>query len=294
MVAPTGLTSIQPGQVCKLKKALYGLKQASRDWFAKLSNFFISAEYTQSMNDHSLFINSSERSFTAILVYVDDIILAGNDKEEIDRIREALNKTFKNKDLGDLRYFLGLEVARSKKGIIINQRKYTLELLKDAGLLACKLAATPIDNLVKLSSNGSVPFTDVHAYRRLIRRLMYLTNTRPDITFSVQQLSQFLDKPTIAHYDAVIRILKYIKGAPSLGLYFSSNSSAHLKVVCNSDWGTCSDSRQSVTGSSVYLGDSFISWKSKKQGTVSKSSCEAEYRAMATITCEIQWLVYLL
>jgi len=177
------LTSIQPGQVCKLKRALYGLKEASREWFAKLSSFFISTGYTQSMNGYSLFINSSKRSFAALLVYVDDIILAENGKEEIERVKEALNKTFKIKDLGDLRYFLGFDVAGSKKGIIMNQRKYALKLLTDAGLLACKPAVTPMDNLVKLSSTGSVPFTNVHAYRRLIGRLMYLTNTRPDITF---------------------------------------------------------------------------------------------------------------
>jgi len=169
-----------------------------------------------------------------------------------------------------------------------------LELLTDVGLLACKPAITPMDNLIKLSSTESVPFTDVHAYRRLIGRLMYLTNTQLDVTFSIQQLSQFLDKPTISHYNATIKILKYIKGALSLDLFFSSNSSAHLKAFCDSDWGTFSDSRQSVTGFSVYLGNSLISWKSKKQGTISNSSCETEYRAMATITCEIQWLVYLL
>ena len=217
--------------------------------------------YTQSINDYSLFINSSEGSFTALLVYVDDIILPGNDKEEIDRVKDALNKTFKIKDLGDLRYFLGFEVARSKKGIMMNQRKYALELLTDAGLLVCKPVVTFMDNLIKLSSTGSVPFTDVHAYWRLIGRLMYLTNTRPDITFSVQQLSKFLDKPTIAHYHATFRILKYIKWAPSLGLFFSSSSSANLKAFCDSDWATCSDSRQSVTGFSVYLGNSLISWK---------------------------------
>ena len=152
-----------------------------------------------------------------------------------------------------------------------------------------------MDNLVNLSSIGSVPFTDVHihVYRRLIGRLMYLTNTRPDITFFVHQLSQFLDKPTIAHHNAAIRILKYIKGALSPGLFFPSNNLAHLKVFCDSDWGTCSDSRQSVTGLSVYLGNSLISWKSNKQGTISKSSCEVEYRAMAIVICEIQWLVYL-
>jgi len=161
-------------------------------WFAKLSSFFIYAIYTQSINDYSLCINSSEWSFTTLLVYVDDIILVENDKEEIDWVKEALNKTFKIKDLGDLRYFLGFEIARSKKEIMMNQRKYALELLIDASLLPCKTVVTPMDNLVKLSFTRSVSFTDVHAYRRLIGRLMYLTNTRPDITFSVQQLSQFL------------------------------------------------------------------------------------------------------
>jgi len=159
MVAPPRLTSIPPGKVCKLRKALYGLKQASKEWFVKLSSsFLLSMGYTQSMNDHSLFINSSKGSFTALLVYVDDIILTRNDKEEIARIKQALNQTFKIKDLGNLRYFLGLEVARSKTRIMVNQRKYALELLTDAGLLACKPAPTPIDNHEKCSSTGSVPF----------------------------------------------------------------------------------------------------------------------------------------
>jgi len=144
--------------------------------------------------------------------------------------KKALNKTFKIKDLGDLRYFLGFEVVRGKKGIMKNQRKHALELLTDAGLLAYKPTVTLMDNIVELSFTISVHFTNVHAYRRLIGRLMYLTNTRPDITFFVQQLSQFLDKPTIAHYNATIRILKYIKGASTLGLFFSSNSFAHLKA----------------------------------------------------------------
>ena len=165
----------------------------------------------------------------------------------------------------------------------MNQRKYALEFLIYAGLLIYKPAVTPMNNLVKLSSIGSVSFTNVHAYRRLIGRLMYLTNTRPDITFSLHQLSQFLDKPRIAHYNAAIRILKYIKGAPSLGLLFSSSSSAHLKAFCDSEWGTCSDSRQSVIGFSVYIGNSLISWKSKKQRTISKNSYEVEYGAMTLL-----------
>jgi len=126
------------------------------------------------LNDYSLFINFSEGSLTTLLVYVDDIILPENDKEEIERVKEALNKTFKIKDLGDLRYFLDFEVARSNKRIMMNQRKYALKLLIDVGLLAYKPAVTPMDNLVKLSSTGSVSFTDVHAYKRLIGTLMSL------------------------------------------------------------------------------------------------------------------------
>jgi len=161
------------------------------------------------MNDNSLLINSSEGSFTTLLMYVNDIILVGNDKKEIEQIKQALNQTFKIKDLGDLRYFLGLEIVRSKKGIVMNPMKYALKLLTNVGPLACKLALTPIDN-----------HANVQAYKRLIRILMYLTYTRPDITFYVQQISQFLAKPAIAHYNATIRILKYIKGAPGL-VYFS-------------------------------------------------------------------------
>jgi len=158
MIAPPRSTSIQPGQVCKLKRVLYGLKQAIIEWFAKLSFFLLSTGYTQSMNDHSLFIDSSEGSCISLLAYVDDILLKGNDKKKIDIIKQALNKIFKIKDLRDLRYFLGLKVERSKKWIMVNQRKYALELLTDAGLLACKPALIPIDH-AKLSSTGSVPFT---------------------------------------------------------------------------------------------------------------------------------------
>jgi len=145
-----------------------------------LSSFFISTGYTQSINDYSLFINSSEGYFTTLLVYVDDIILARNDKEDIKQVKEALNKTFKIKDFGDLRYFLGFEVARSKKGTMMNKRKYALELLTNTGLLPYKPTITPMDILAKFSSTRSLPFTDVHAYRRLIGRLMYLII--PDLT----------------------------------------------------------------------------------------------------------------
>lgn len=216
MKLPLSLSSTQPGQVCKLQKSLYGLKQASRQWFAKLSTFLIALGYTQSKSDYSLFVQTTASSFTALLVYVDDVILTGNDNSEINAIKSVLDSTFKIKDLGNLKFFLGLEVARNKDGIVVNQCKYNLELIIDAGLLACKPVNSPVDNKVRLHKEDATPFEDVHEYKRLIGRLLYLTTTRPDITFAVQHLSQFLAKPSISHHAAALRILRYLKEFPAL------------------------------------------------------------------------------
>lgn len=137
-------------------------------------------------------------------------------------------------------------------------------------------------------------FDDAPAYRRLIGRLLYLTTTRPDISFAVQQLSQFMNKPTTTHHDAALRVLRYLKGSPGLGLFMFGSSILQLKAYSDSDWASCLDTRRSIMGYCVYLGSSLVSWRSKKQSTISKSSCEAEYRAMAATTCEIQWITFLL
>ncbi|KAK2413561.1 putative mitochondrial protein [Trifolium repens] len=280
-------------KVCKLQKSIYGLKQASRQWYSKLSESLISFGYMQSSSDFSLFTKFNESSFTALLVYVDDIVLAGNDISEIQNVKSFLNDRFKIKDLGPLRYFLGLEVARSKQGILLNQRKYTLELLEDSGNLAAKSSLTPYDISLKLQNSDSPLYNDETQYRRLIGRLIYLTTTRPDISFVVQQLSQFVSQPRQVHYHAAIRVLQYLKTAPAKGLFYSATSDLKLSSFADSDWATCPTTRKSVTGYCVFLGSSLISWKSKKQSTVSKSSTEAEYRALASLTCELQWLMYL-
>ena len=171
------------------------------------------------------------------------MILAGNDSIEIAAVKHQLDSLFKIKDLGQLKFFLGLEVARSSRGITLCQCKYTLELLESAGLLACKPAVTPMNPSVKLSKDDGNPFPDVAAYRRLVGQLLYLTNTRPDIYFTVTFLSQFMSHPMHSHYQAALQVLRYLKGSPGLGLFFLCNFELKLKCFSDSDWASHPNSR---------------------------------------------------
>jgi hypothetical protein len=188
----------------------------------------IQHHYVQASSDHSLFIKKSDTTFTALLVYVDDVILAGNSLSEFQHIKSVLHHSFQIKDLGVLKYFLGLEVSHSTQGIFLCQRKYCLDLLSDSGFLGTKPVSTPSDPSTKLHNDSGPLYTDIPSYRRLIGRLLYLTTTRPDITFVTQQLSQFLAKPTITHYHAATRVLRYLKNNP--GLFFPRDSSSHLRI----------------------------------------------------------------
>ncbi|WVZ17715.1 hypothetical protein V8G54_010697 [Vigna mungo] len=295
MKVPPGLTTSTPNQVCKLQRSLYGLKQAGRQWYAKLHNFLLSHNYNCSTSDNSLFLKHDGQYLTAILIYVDDILITGNNDGEIQHITNLLHSTFRIKNLGDLTYFLGLEVARNSKGIHLSQRKYVLDILAETGMLDSSPVPTPMVH--KHSATNTDQFLNgdaVASYRRLIGKLIYLTTTRPDITFAVNHLSQFMSAPTTAHQQATTRILRYLKGTPGTGIHFPCNSTIQLKVFCDSDWATCPNTRRSVTGFTIYLGNSLISWRSKKQPSVSRSSSEAEYRSLASTVCEMQWLTYLL
>jgi hypothetical protein len=294
MTVPPGVTSPKPNQVCKLLKSLYGLKQASRKWYEKLTGLLLSQGYQQSNSDYSLFTLSQNNSFTALLVYVDDIILAGDSLDEFARIKKVMDEEFKIKDLGKLKYFLGIEVAHSKSGISICQRKYCLNLLKDTGLLGSKPISTPLDTSVKLYQDNSAAYEDIQGYRRLVGKLLYLTTTRPDIAFVTQQLSQFLSTPTMTHYDTACRVVRYLKGSPGRGLFFPRSSIIQLLGFADADWANCVDTRRSTSGYCFFLGTSLISWRAKKQSTVSRSSSEAEYRSLSFAACELQWLIYLL
>nr|KYP57022.1 Retrovirus-related Pol polyprotein from transposon TNT 1-94 [Cajanus cajan] len=235
MQPPPGLSLLKPGQVCRLQCSLYGLKQASRQWYARLSSFLVSHGYKHSTSDHSLFLKFSSTTVTALLVYVDDIILAGNNIHEITHITYLLDQTFKIKDLGDLKFFLGLEVARNASGIHLSQRKYVLDILSDNGMLASRPASTPMDSGTRLHASSGTLLSDPSTYRRLIGRLIYLTTTRSDITHAVQHLSQFVSNPTSTHHQATFRVLRYLKRAPGSGIFLDANSSIQLKAFSDSD-----------------------------------------------------------
>ncbi|MDV3143325.1 MAG: reverse transcriptase domain-containing protein, partial [Sweet potato little leaf phytoplasma] len=215
---PKVIDSTEKRLVCRLNKSIYGLKQASRQWFAKFSDTLITLGFTQSKADYSLFVKGTGNNFLALLVYVDDVIITGANMNLVERLKHLLNECFKLKDLGSLKFFLGLELARSSQGISISQRHYTLQLLEDTGLLGAKPESVPLDPLLKLQSSDDNLLHDPSVYRRLIGWLIYLTISRRDIMYVVNKLSQFVARPCKIHLDAAHHLLRYLKSSPEIFL----------------------------------------------------------------------------
>ncbi|CAM8881042.1 unnamed protein product [Rhodiola kirilowii] len=222
-------------------------------------------------------------------VYVDDIVITGNNSEGIDSLKGFLQTQFNTKDLGRLRYFLGVEVSRSKKGIFLSQRKYVLDLLSETGKIGAKPCSTPMIPNLQLTKSGEL-FDDPERYRRLVGKLNYLRMTRPDIAYPVSVVSQYMSSPTVDHWKAVEQILGYLKGSPGRGIVYGSHGHENIECFSDADWAGSKEDRRSTSGYGIMFGGNLISWQSKKQKVVSRSSAESEYRAMSTSTCEIVWI----
>jgi len=295
----------KPDHVCLLHKSLYGLKQAPRAWFQRLSTTLHTIGFHASKTDPSLFIYSSKGVLLYMLIYVDDIILTGNSPRDIDRVVNILSRTFALQDLGELSYFLGIEIVKQGSDLLLSQRKYILELLERAGLSNSKPVPTPITTTANLSLGDSAPFENPVRYRQIVGALQYATLSRPDITYAVNKVCQFMHSPTQNHWSTVKRILRYLQGTVTCGLLIKHNSPTllhaytdsaftSLRAFSDADWAGCPDDRRSTGGYAIYLGSNLVSWSARKQKTVSRSSTESEYKALADTVAELTWLQTLL
>ncbi|XP_021321359.1 uncharacterized protein LOC110437291 [Sorghum bicolor] len=284
-----------PDIVCRLKKSLYSLKQAPRAWNHRFVAFLLTLGFVEAKSDISLFIYHYGAETAYLLLYVDDIVLTASSESLLRRIIASLQQEFAMKDLGRLHHFLGVTVEPHPAGLLLHQRQYTLDILERAGMTDCKPCSTPVDTQGKLSEVEGTQVTDPTAYRSLAGALQYLIFTRPDITYAVQQICLHMHDPREPHLVALKRILRYLRGSVDFGLLLHRRSSStELVVYTDADWTGCPDTRRSTSGYAVFLGDNLVSWSSKRQPVVSRSSAEAEYRAVANGVAEASWLQQLL
>ena len=282
--------------LCKLDKALYGLKQAPRAWYSRLCDKLQALGFKPSRGDTSLFFFRRGKTIMFMLVYVDDIIVASSSQDATIALLADLRRDFALKDLGDLHYFLGIEVKKVKDGILLTQEKYVMVILKRAGMTNCKISNMPLSTSEKLSKEQGEPLgaEESTRYISMVGALQYLTLTRSDICFPVNKVCQYLHAPASQHMTTVKRILRYLKGTMSTGLKFTKSACNIVSAFSDADWAGCPDDRRSTGGFCVFFGPNLISWSARKQATVSRSSTEAEYKSLANATAEIIWVQTLL
>ncbi|GJT52271.1 putative ribonuclease H-like domain-containing protein [Tanacetum coccineum] len=279
---PKGFVDPQhPKKVYKVVKALYGLHQAPRAWYATLSTFLLKHGYRRGTIDKTLFLKKHKRDIILVQVYVDDIIFGSTKKAWCDEFEALMKGEFEMSAMGELTFFLGLQVQQRPDGIFISQDKYVQEILKKFDLECVRTATTPYEAPKPKSKNEPDSPVNVHLYRSMIGSLMYLTASRPDIMFAVSACSRNQVTPTTSNLEAVKKIFKYLKGQPRLGLWYPRESPFVLEAYSDSDYAGANKDRKSTTGGCQFLGRRLISWQCKKQTIVATSSTEAEYVAAA-------------
>ncbi|GKB94069.1 retrovirus-related pol polyprotein from transposon TNT 1-94 [Tanacetum coccineum] len=279
-----------PNHVYKLKKALYGLKQAPRAWYDLLSKFLLSQEFSKGTVDPTLFIRRQGKDILLVQIYVDDIIFASTTPELCDQFSKIMCSKFKMSMMGKISFFLGLQISQSPRGIFLNQSKYALESLKKYGMESSDPVDTPMVEKSKLDEDTQGKAIDPTHYRGMIGTLMYLTASRPDLTFAVCMCARYQAKPTEKHLHAVKRIFKYLRGTVNWGLWYPKDSSIALTAYADADHAGCQDTRRSTSGCMQLLGDRLVSWSSKRQKSAAISSTKAEYIAMSGCCAQILWM----
>ncbi|GJX40924.1 putative ribonuclease H-like domain-containing protein [Tanacetum coccineum] len=279
-----------PKHVYRVVKALYGLHQAPRAWYARLSAFLLQHNYRRGTIDKTLFIKKDSRDILLVQVYVDDIIFGSTNKAWCDEFEVLMKGEFEMSAMGEMTFFLGLQVKQLPDGIFISQDKYVKDMLTKFDMESVRTATTPYEAAKTKLKDETDPPVNVHLYRSMIGSLMYLTASRPDIMFAVSACSRHQVTPLTSHLNAVKKIFKYLKGQPKLGLWYPKDSPFQLEAYSDSDYAGSHGDRKSTTGGCQFLGRRLISWQCKKQTIVATSSTEAEYVAAASCCAQVLWI----
>lgn len=268
--------------VCRLRKSLYGLKQSPRAWYEEVDSFLRTIGCTRSALDPNLYFFFDGSQTAIILLFVDDLLLTGNSSSLISSLKQKLQAKYRMKDLGPVTRYLGVDFLTTSHGILLHQKPYALRFAEQYDLTSCKPVFTPLPENLTLSSSCDSPSVNSTLYCQLVGKLIYLTNTRPNISFSVGLVSRFMTSPHQTHLDAALHIVKYISTTPDLGIFYNRSGTLQLHGYTDSDWGnSCPDTRRSTGGYIFQLAGGPITWSSKRQPTVSRSTTEAEYRALS-------------
>ncbi|GJT31803.1 uncharacterized mitochondrial protein-like protein [Tanacetum coccineum] len=257
-----------PNRVYKVKKALYGLHQAPRAWYKTLSTYLLDNGFQRGKIDKTLFIKRHKGDILLVQVYVDDIIFGSTKRELCIAFEKLMHEKFQMSSMGELTFFLGLQVKQKKDGIFISQDKYVEEILKKFRFTEVKTASTPMETQKPLLKDEDGEEVDVNMYRSMIGSLMYLTSSIPDIMFVVYACARYQVNLKVSHLHVIKRIFRYLKGQPKLGLWYPKDSPFDLLAYTDSDYAGASLDRKSTTGGCQFLGCRLISWQCKKQTVV--------------------------
>ena len=266
-----------PNHVFKLKNTLYGLKQAPRAWYEILSKFLISSGFKMGKTDTTLFIKPKDKEMFIVQIYVDHIIFGATNGSLCEEFAKSMHSEFEMSMMGELNFFLGLQIKQLKEGTFINQAKYIRGLLKKFNLEEIKAKSTPMCSSIKLDMDEKGKSVDQTKYRGMIGSLLYLTTSRLDIMYSVCLCTRFQTCPKEYHLNAVKRIFRYLKGTIDIGLWYPKSDNFELICYSDADFGGCKIDRKSTSGTCHFLSHSLVSWHNKKQNSIALSTAKAEY-----------------